>query len=87
MSGVVGFAELKYLETSASVPTALFDFRSFFFSEGLKDESLNEFLGFSRREVRKVISEKARSGTWSVSVSIDQSPVDIGERTAPSSYR
>lgn len=63
MLWLVGFADMKYLENSASASAALVDFRRFFLSEGLVDEPLNESLGFSRREVRKVSSEKARSGT------------------------
>lgn len=54
---------MKYLEISASVSAALVDFRLLVLSKGILDKSSEESLGFSRREVRNVISEKARSGT------------------------
>lgn len=77
---------MKYLEKSASVSTALVDFRNFFLSEGFVEESTHESLCLSRREVRKVISLKARSGTLKAFVSASLPPVDIGEPTASSSY-
>ena len=63
MSKLSGFADMKYLEISASASAALVNFRLFVLSKGILDESWDESLGFSRREVRNVISEKVRSGT------------------------
>lgn len=86
MSRLVGFADVKYLEISASVSAALVEIRRFFWFDGLLDLSSSESLGFSRREVRKVISEKARSGTYKAFVSGKKRLVEIGEPTASSSY-
>lgn len=47
MSRLVGFADVKYLEISASVSAVLVDFRRFLLSEGLLAESSKECLGFS----------------------------------------
>lgn len=63
VSRVVAFVDVKYRDISASVSAALVDLRRDFMVEDLLFARAAGSSGLIRRELRKFISLKARSGT------------------------